>query len=1473
MGQDVCTLCEAGKFTGDAGNTACSNCTTGYLCLEGSSAPQPCPGGTHADQSVLATIGFLSNQTSDCVICPPGTSCSVGSNLPTECLPGTIAPIAAQEVCDLCPAGQYQSEAGQTVCLQCVPGFFCEAGAATPVPCRGGTSSSASSLTSMDGCTPVLAGFWAPLGSAEPEPCPPSGFYCPGAADDDVNNGAKPIIVPTGGSTTTEKVDVITKAITLDLSINEYNETKVKTALAERYGVHLSQLSIASSAGSLVLSVTIASFATADDGSTVSSPIDGILATVKNVDDASLSSALGAALGTNVTIEASTTPESSQIDRTINFVCPAGKWCTAGLVVNCTENTYNPLEGQDLGTACLRCPKHSLSLPGSTTLDDCVCDVGFVKTLLDDGTAKCECSPGLEITDDGRCEACPAGTYKDSTGNTKCTSCSRSPIPLAALDHTMTARAGAVSASECVCETAYFMVADNEGQHSCVACSTTWFRGLVGTDCSEPGVTIETLPILPGFYRQSLTSQLVRMCLNPAACAGTVGNGNGTKVVQREMTLDVALEQFNATAVKEEIAAVHGIPVDRLLLEVVPGSVQVTVTFLPDEETGLNETVTRVNAVADSQINAALNSALGTTVAVELSPAHSAVSKVALVAVGDGACAEGYSGPFCALCAVSYKQAGAACEPCITEDTMDPTMQIGLQLGGAFAVLLVGTFLAYRFGNRALKTVKGSLEKGGGITSALKAQAKQQSMNAILGEAKEKPTLRQRAVKLVMKVVGFFMRILKAIKGMGVKIKVLVSLYQVLAGLGLGMPGGAVQYPEGVTNLMDTFDVINIDVPGLMPLDCLFGGINYGHTLVVQTAGPLVIIALLASVSKTLRKWDEVSASTKVGAAKQPLTATSPKASPKRRRRRPKAAEEEPEPQSQFIFFAELCIDVAFFIIFLLYPGNSVKTFKALQCTEFDGVGEDRSRFLVVDYSINCRSWFYVGFLRPYALAMVVCYPIGVPVFFALTMYRNKQELKEIQHLEVSISNEDMRAKLGTFLKGKALREYQPEIDEAVERSEALSQEYKRKRDALPGVLKKLTGGYEMRTYWFELFECARKMVLIMVPIFFEKDSPEQLTVTLLLCFTTFGMYMMYSPFIDEGDDLLSQVAQTQIFFSVLSSLILLSNPDSPAMGVILPFLLLVPPLAAVIFQTGLLDKLKQCSKAADNGCPTPCGRMGVGVKGKVARILNKLLGVIEYDDEEEEEEQIVIITEEEAAKVPAQILSVFKMFDVDQNGTFSYSELRKALEFLDHDLSRPEAADMIKNYDDKPDGRMQLLEFAELVSDLENGVVRTKKDEHAAEYAVPAIVDSVFDKFDTNADGTLSYTELRNALVFYGVDVTQPEAAQFIKDYDDEPDGKMSPVEFHALVKNIEKGVVRARGSPIGGGLSLPADAPLPPPARGIGALAPAPARERTPSPGFSPIIEPTPPTMRGPVPTAELDITAKVYARAKVHSQNLRA
>ena len=75
--------------------------------------------------------------------------------------------------------------------------------------------------------------------------------------------------------------------------------------------------------------------------------------------------------------------------------------------------------------------------------------------------------------------------------------------------------------------------------------------------------------------------------------------------------------------------------------------------------------------------------------------------------------------------------------------------------------------------------------------------------------------------------------------------------------------------------------------------------------------------------------------------------------------------------------------------------------------------------------------------------------------------------------------------------------------------------------------------------------------------------------------------------------------------------------------------------------------------------------------------------------------------------EIPEHLEAIFAHFDHDKNGVFEYCELRAALRALGYDVSHPVAADLIKRYDDTPDGKMQLTEFATLVAQLEQGFVR----------------------------------------------------------------------------------------------------------------------------------------------------------------------
>jgi len=69
--------------------------------------------------------------------------------------------------------------------------------------------------------------------------------------------------------------------------------------------------------------------------------------------------------------------------------------------------------------------------------------------------------------------------------------------------------------------------------------------------------------------------------------------------------------------------------------------------------------------------------------------------------------------------------------------------------------------------------------------------------------------------------------------------------------------------------------------------------------------------------------------------------------------------------------------------------------------------------------------------------------------------------------------------------------------------------------------------------------------------------------------------------------------------------------------------LIAVPPISGFIFESGILDELKQVTSFLDNGLPIPFTggrRVGVGCRSKTNGFLERLLGVKKAPEEPEED-------------------------------------------------------------------------------------------------------------------------------------------------------------------------------------------------------------------------------------------------------------
>ena len=145
---------------------------------------------------------------------------------------------------------------------------------------------------------------------------------------------------------------------------------------------------------------------------------------------------------------------------------------------------------------------------------------------------------------------------------------------------------------------------------------------------------------------------------------------------------------------------------------------------------------------------------------------------------------------------------------------------------------------------------------------------------------------------------------------------------------------------------------------------------------------------------------------------------------------------------------------------------------------------------------------------------------------------------------------------------------------------------------------------------------------------------------------------------------------------------------------------------------------------------------------------------------------------------MPHRVLDTFEHFDRNRSGFIDYIELRNALQYYGLSTTLAGAARVLAAYDDRPDGRLDVNEFARLVRDLEDGHARyasgyVASDPELYPAYVPARVRAAFAAHDADRNGHLDHSELRAALEAYGIPkLTLHEAKAILSAYDDNPDG-----------------------------------------------------------------------------------------------------
>ena len=408
--EESCKLCPEGFYCPRTVSALVnpSQCSAGYICLQGSPIPRPEFGAGDADLS----YGYR---------CPAGHFCEAGATEPTKCKPGTFRENeagASEDDCSPCPTGYFcpdegmtkgdvnrtqpgfYSPPGQDAPIICAVGHYCPDGFAQ-IECKGGEFQQ---KEGQDSCELCLGGLYCPEDGSGPIVCP-AGAYC------------------LNGTETPEYCD--------------------KGYYSDKTGLSSNQCELCPEGKACpYLDTTSSTYVDCDDGYFCppgssdfrayecqegyycDEGVQILCPAGKACTDKGLSQPNYDCFPGYYCPEGSTSPELA------SNICPPGYYCPEGTAefsqFNCSAGTYNQFEGQPGDEACIPCrPGFYCPNDAMSTYEDYPCEEGYF------------CPAGtLEMNQENICKKgqmcprgsivpipCPDGFYNDEEGQFECKIC------------------------------------------------------------------------------------------------------------------------------------------------------------------------------------------------------------------------------------------------------------------------------------------------------------------------------------------------------------------------------------------------------------------------------------------------------------------------------------------------------------------------------------------------------------------------------------------------------------------------------------------------------------------------------------------------------------------------------------------------------------------------------------------------------------------------------------------------------------------------------------------------------------------------------------------------------------------------------------------------------------------------------------------------------------------------------------------
>ncbi|GMI08230.1 hypothetical protein TrVE_jg10446 [Triparma verrucosa] len=177
-------------------------------------------------------------------------------------------------------------------------------------------------------------------------------------------------------------------------------------------------------------------------------------------------------------------------------------------------------------------------------------------------------------------------------------------------------------------------------------------------------------------------------------------------------------------------------------------------------------------------------------------------------------------------------------------------------------------------------------------------------------------------------------------------------------------------------------------------------------------------------------------------------------------------------------------------LAFFTFSSVSTRIFDTFNCASYS---DDETKYLIVDESINCDLPLHTTY-KIYAGFMMVFYPIGIPILFGYLLVKNKDAIKSMEE---------------------------------------------RKENMEISKLSFLWSMYEPHVWWFEIFECVRRLMMTGMLIFVSPGSASQIVLALILATGSIVAFVHWRPYEYEEDDDLAIACQISIFFTIFGALLI----------------------------------------------------------------------------------------------------------------------------------------------------------------------------------------------------------------------------------------------------------------------------------------------------------------------------------------------